>query len=109
MEEPTLIAKGGKPFTQGDLEYLLAGCSGFLSVCLCSSVIGVELWAKEAHRLRASMPSHISKALDRCEQSLRPRKPPESAAKPARSLTQKKIDCRARILGFMSRVECADR
>jgi pimeloyl-ACP methyl ester carboxylesterase len=80
------------------LEYLLTYPSRVRSLCLCSSVVSVQLWVKEARRLLSLMPSHISKALDRCEKSLRPRKPPEPGAKPAPSLTQKKINCRARIL-----------
>jgi pimeloyl-ACP methyl ester carboxylesterase len=83
------------------LEYLLAHPLVVQSVCLCSSVVSVQLWVKEAHRLRSLMPSHLSKALDRCEQSLRPSKPPEPGAKPACSLTQEKIDCRARILSVV--------
>jgi len=80
------------------LEYLLTRPPGVLSACLCSSVVSVQLWADEAHRLRLSMPPHISKALDRCARSFCPAKPPKPGAKPARSWTQEKIDRWARIM-----------
>lgn len=41
------------------LEYLLAGRSGVLSACLCSSVVSVQFWVEEAHRLLSLMPSLI--------------------------------------------------
>ena len=80
------------------LEYILANPLCVQSACLCSSVVSVPLWAQEAHRLRLSMPPHVSKALDRCARSFPPLKPPEPGAKPARSWTQEKIDRRARIM-----------
>lgn len=85
------------------LEYLLTRPSVVLSACLCSSVVSVQLWAKEAHRLRRLMPSHISKALHRCTRSCRPAEPPQLGAKPVPSLTQKQINRRARLLrlGFL--------
>ncbi len=83
------------------LEYLLDRPWGVQSACLCSPVISVRLWAEEMRRLRSLMPSHISKALDRCEKSFHLRKPPEPGAKPARSRRQLEINIRASFLWLL--------
>jgi pimeloyl-ACP methyl ester carboxylesterase len=84
------------------LEYFLTRPLFVESLCLCSSVVSVQLWAQEAHRLRLSLPPHLAEALDRCARSFRPPKPPDIEAKPARSLTQDKIDRWARIMKVLS-------
>jgi pimeloyl-ACP methyl ester carboxylesterase len=78
------------------LEYILARPPGVASVCLSSPVVSTQLWVEEARRLRAQMPGHIARALERCEQSYRPRQPPEPGAEPGRTLTQAEIDKQAR-------------
>ncbi len=83
------------------LEYLLTYPQHVQKACLCSSVVSVQLWEKEAHRLLSQMPSYISKALDRYEKSYRPPKPPEPEAKPARSRSQREIDLIARMINLI--------
>jgi proline iminopeptidase len=94
------------------LKYLLTGPSVVRSACLCSSVVSVQMWADEAHRLRRKMPKYISEALDRCASSCPPAESPELGAKPEPSWNQKQINRLARLLRlgylFISR-PCAAR
>jgi pimeloyl-ACP methyl ester carboxylesterase len=86
------------------LQYLLSNRPGVQSIILCSSVVSVRLWAEEARRLLALMPSHISKALLRCANSLPEAKPPELGQKPNPSRTQEEIDRKARWMKFGFRI-----
>lgn len=78
------------------LEYLLTRPTGVESVCLSSSVVSIQFWVEEALRLRSLLPGYIAQALERCEQSYRPRPLPEPDAQPAPTLTQAEIDRQAR-------------
>jgi pimeloyl-ACP methyl ester carboxylesterase len=78
------------------LEYLLTKPVGVHSLCLSSSVVSVQFWVEEAQRLRAQLPNHIARALDRCEKPYQPRQPPAAGTPPARAVTQAEIEQQAR-------------
>ncbi|MCK6629824.1 MAG: alpha/beta fold hydrolase [Anaerolineae bacterium] len=78
------------------IEYLLTCPPGVQSVCLSSAVISAQLWTEEARRLRSQLPGHIARALERCEKSYHPRRPPQPGAEPAPAVTQEQIDQQAR-------------
>jgi pimeloyl-ACP methyl ester carboxylesterase len=80
------------------LEYLLTQPSVVVSACLCSSVVSVQLWADEGHRLRRQMPKYLSEALDRCARSYPPAEQPQPGARPLPSWNQRKINRCAQLL-----------
>jgi pimeloyl-ACP methyl ester carboxylesterase len=83
------------------LKYLLKYPLHVQKACLCSPVVSVQLWGKEAHRLLSQMPSYISEALDQYERSYRPPELPEPQAKPSRSWSLREIDLTARMIGLI--------
>jgi pimeloyl-ACP methyl ester carboxylesterase len=78
------------------LEYVLTRSLGVESLILSSPVISVRRWNEHALRLRSEMPRHIAAALERCERSFAPRRPPPVGSIPAPSLSSAVIDARAR-------------